>query len=111
MSDFSTWLKTAWTDLLSWFSTEEQKLASFFYPIFQDGVQIVKKDLLTDVIDGVPIVAAALSGNGIAAGLAAAEAYILPILEKQGLALAQTTINTLANALVAQAQVSLPAAA
>lgn len=103
---FKDWLKTAWTDLLSWFSTEEQKVASFLYPIFQDAKVIAKKDLLQDVIEGLPIVIAALSG-GIPAAITAAEGYIIPLLEKQGIQLATTTVNTLANALVAQAQAAL----
>lgn len=103
---FPTWLKTAWTGLLGWFSVEQQKLASFLYPVFQDAVTIVKNDLLADIIDGVPVVAAALAG-GIPAALEAAEGFIIPVLEKQGVALAETTLNVLKNALVAQAQASL----
>lgn len=106
--NFSTWLKTAWTDLLSWFSTEEQKIASFLYPVFQDAKTLVEKDLLGDIIDGIPIVTAALPA-GIPAAIAAATGYLLPLLEKQGVTLAETTTNTIANALVAQAQAALTA--
>lgn len=105
-STFSVWLLTAWTNLLSWFGVEEQKLASFLYPLFQDAKTLIKNDLLTDVINGIPVVTAALAG-GVPAALVAAEEYILPILEKQGLTLLQTTINQLANGLVAQAQAGL----
>lgn len=108
--DFKDWVKMAWTNLLHWFGMEEQKLASFLYPIFQDAKQVVEKDLLQDVIDGIPVVVAALT-NGIPAALIAAEQFILPVLEKQGLQLAQTTINMLSNALVAQAKASLEQAA
>lgn len=113
---FSAWLKTAWTNLLSWFGVEEQRLASFLYPIFQDAKKLVEKDLLSDIIGGVPIVAAALTGatggvSDIAAiGLKAAEGFLLPLLETQGVTLASTTISTLTNALVAQAQASLTSA-
>ncbi len=106
---FHEWLHDAWQNLLSWFGVEEQKLASFLYPVFMDAKSMVEKNILQDVIDGVPLVVAALSG-GIPAALLAAEAFIVPLLEKQGMALAQTTVNTLANALVAQAQASLVAA-
>lgn len=107
MSNFSDWLKTAWLNLLSWFGMEEQKLASFLYPFFKDAVTVVKKDLLHDIIDGIPVVLAALTSGGVAAALVAAEQFIIPLLEKQGVALAQTTINTLSNALVAQAQAAV----
>jgi len=50
-------------------------------------------------------VTAALSG-GIPAALTAATTYIVPLLEKQGVQIAETTTNTLANALVAQAAAS-----
>lgn len=105
---FHDWLKTAWTNLLSWFGVEEQKLASFFYPVFQDAKILVQKDVLSDIIGGVPVVVAALEG-GIPAALTAAEQFIVPLLEKQGIAVAQTTVNTLANGLVTQAQASLNA--
>lgn len=104
--NFHDWLKTAWTDLLHWFGVEEQKIASLMYPIFQDAKTLAEKDLLKDVIDGVPIVVAALSG-GYAAALAAAEEYIVPILTAQGIELAKHTIGALSNALVGQAQVAL----
>lgn len=104
---FHEWLHNAWQNLLSWFGVEEQKFASFLYPIFKDVKQVIEKDLLKDVIDGVPVVAAALM-DGIPAALVAAEQFIVPLLESQGLALAKTTIGALANALVAQAQASLP---
>lgn len=104
--NFHSWLLTAWMNLLSWFGVEEQKLASFLYPVFKDAKDIVVKDLMADIIGGLPIVAAALSG-GIPAALIAAEQYVLPILEKQGLQLAQTTLNIIYNALVAQAQESV----
>lgn len=103
---FPAWLKTAWTGLLGWFSVEQQKLASFLYPVFQDAVILIKNDLLADIIDGVPVVAAAL-GGGIPAALEAAEGFILPVLEKQGVTLATTTLAVIKNALVAQAQASL----
>lgn len=103
---FSSWLKTQWTSFLNWFGLEEQKLSSFLYPIFQDAKVIIAKDALQDVIDGVPVVAAALSG-GTGAAVAAATAFIIPVLEKQGVQLAETTVNVLANALVAQAKASL----
>lgn len=113
---FHEWLTTAWTNLLSWFGVKEQKIASFLYPLFQDAKQLVEKDLWTDIIGGVPVVAAALVGvadpaAALSAGLAAAGGYLLPLLEKQSVTLAQTTINTLSNSLVAQAQASLASTA
>ncbi len=108
MSSFHDWVKTAWTNLLTWFGLEEQKVASFLYPIFQDAKTLVKDDLLKDIIDGIPVIATAL-GGGYAAALAAATQFILPVLEKQGKQLADETIGTLANALVAQAKASIPA--
>lgn len=108
LSSFAAWLKEAWTDFLSWFGVEEQKIASFLYPIFLDAKQLVESDLMHDIIDGVPAVAAALFPEGgtmdLAAGLKAAEDFLLPLLEKQGVELAHTTINTLSNGMVAQAQ-------
>lgn len=110
LQNFSTWLKTAWTDFLTWFDIEQQKLASFLYPVLQDAEVLVKNNLLADIIDGVPIVRAAIdSATGdlpavLEVGIAAAKDFILPILEKQGIAVASTTLNTLANGLVAQAQ-------
>lgn len=103
---FHEWLHTAWTDLLHWFGVEEQKLASFLYPVLQDAKQIVEKDLLKDIINGVPVVAAALTG-GYSVALEAAEAFIVPILTAQGLELAKHTVGALSNALVGQAQASL----
>ena len=108
MPNFHQWLITAWHDLLSWFGVEEQKLASFMYPIYKDAKSLIQKDLLKDIIAGVPIVAAALTGNGFSAALTAAEGFLIPMLTTQGIELATTTINTLANSLVAQAQASLP---
>ena len=105
---FHDWVKTAWTDLLHWFGVEEQKLASFMYPIYQDAKQVVEKDLLKDIIDGVPVVASALSG-GYGAALTAAEEFIVPLLTAQGITLAKETLATLSNALVGQAQKSLSA--
>jgi hypothetical protein len=110
MPNFTTWLHTAWTDLLSWFGTKAQKVASFLYPIFQDAEQLVEKDLLKDIINGIPVVAAALTG-GFPAALAAAEAFVLPLLKAQGVELGQATVGVLTHALVAQAQASLDAAA
>lgn len=111
MDAFKTWLITAWQDALSWFGVEEQKFASFLYPIFQDAKQLVSKDLLSDVIAGVPVVAAAITGAApeemLALGLKAAENFIRPLLETQGVTLAETTVNTLSNTLVAQAQAGL----
>lgn len=110
LQNFSTWLKTAWTDFLTWFDVEEQQLASFLYPILQDAKTLVKQDLLGDIISGVPIVAAAIgaaTGNlseVLAIGVKAAEDFIVPLLEKQGVTVASTTLSTLANGLVAQAQ-------
>lgn len=111
MSNFSDWVKTAWTNLLSWFGVEEQKAASFLYPIFQDIKALVKKDILHDIADGIPVVVIALTSGGIPAAIEAAIAYILPVLEAQSAEIAQTSINTLANALVAQAQASVDATA
>ncbi len=110
MSDWPSFLSTAWMNLLSWFGVEEQKLASFLFPILKDAKTVVQKDLLNDIIGGLPIVVAALSG-GIPAALLAAQQYIVPLLEAQGVALATTTVNALANGLVAQAQASLNATA
>lgn len=107
---FHDWLKTAWTNLLSWFGVEEQKLASFLYPIFQDAKKLVEKDLLSDVISGIPVVTAALK-DGPEAALKAAEDHIVPLIKAQGAELASTTLNTLANALVAQAQAALTSTA
>ncbi len=105
---FHIWLTTAWTNLLHWFGVKEQKIASFLYPIFQDAKQIVEKDVLKDIIAGVPVVAAALA-SGPAGALAAAEAFIVPLITAQGIQIATTTLATLSNALVAQAQASLAA--
>lgn len=110
MSDFTSWLHTAWTNLLSWFGVEEQKLASFLYPVFQNTKDLIKKDFLTDVIAGVPVVASELAG-GPEAALVAAEAVLLPLIAKQGVELGQTDIAILKNGLVAQAQASLAATA
>lgn len=106
MNLFTKFLLTAWHDLLSWFGVEEQKIASFLYPIFKDAVQIVKKDVWADIIAGVPVVAAAITG-GIPSALVAAEQFIVPLLVKQGIELKQTTLNALSNALVAQAQAAI----
>jgi hypothetical protein len=105
---FHEWLVTAWQNLLSWFGVEEQKLASLMYPIFKDAKSLIQKDLLKDIIAGLPIITAALAGNGVSAAIIAAEQFIVPLLTQQGIELATTTINTLANVLVAQAQASLP---
>jgi len=108
MSSFHVWLVTAWTNLLSWFGVTEQKVASFLYPIFQDAKQLVEKDLLKDIIAGVPVIASAIAG-GPAAALAAAEAFLLPLLKAQGVELETTTVEVLKAGLVAQAQASLDA--
>lgn len=110
MSSFHDWLKTAWTDLLHWFGVEEQKLASFLYPIIKDGAKLAENDLLHDVIDGIPVVAAALAG-GLPAALTAAEEFLLPVLTKQGVELEQTTIKAISAGMVAQAQASLASVA
>lgn len=111
--EFHNWLKGLWTNVLSWFGVEEQKLSSFLYPIYKDAKVLLKKDLLDAIIDGVPVVTAAITGAApaemLAAGLKAAEDYILPLLEKEGLALAKTTIGALSNGLVAQAQQAISA--
>jgi hypothetical protein len=108
MSTFHVWLVTAWTNLLSWFGVTEQKVASFLYPIFQDAKQIVEKDLLKDIIAGIPVVASAIAG-GPEAALAAAETFLLPLLKAQGVELENTTVQVLKAGLVAQAQASLAA--
>jgi hypothetical protein len=110
MNAYTAWLKTVWTTILSWFGVEEQKFASFLYPIFQDAKQLVEKDLLSDIIDGIPTIVTALTTGGIPAAITAATAFILSTVEKQGVTLAETTVNTLSNALVAQAQAALSAA-
>lgn len=101
---FHDWLQTAWTNLLSWFGVEEQKFASFLYPAFQNVKALVKKDLLPDVIALIPAVQAVLTGSGLPAALTLAESLLLPVLQKQGVELAQTTINIISNGLVEQAQ-------
>jgi hypothetical protein len=108
MSSFHVWLVTAWTNLLSWFGVTEQKVASFLYPIFQDAKQLVEKDLLKDIIAGIPVVASAIAG-GPAAALTAAEEFLLPLLKAQGVELETTTVEVLKAGLVAQAQASLVA--
>jgi len=108
MNSFHVWLVTAWTNLLSWFGVTEQKVASFLYPIFQDAKQLVEKDLLKDIIAGVPAVASAIAG-GPAAALSAAEAFLLPLLKEQGVELEETTVQVIKAGLVAQAQASLDA--
>ena len=108
---FHEWLVGAWTNLLSWFGVEEQKLASFLYPVFLNTKALIKNDFLTDVIALVPAVAEALTGGGVAAAITAAEGLLMPLIEKQGATLGQTDINILSNALVAQAQTSLTAVA
>lgn len=102
MDKFVAFLHTAWTDFLSWFGVEEQKIASFLYPIFQDAKKLVESDVMKDIIAGVPVVGAALIG-GPAAALTAAEGVILPLLKTQGIELEQSTVGALSNALVAQA--------
>lgn len=111
MDKFTAWVKTAWTDFLSWFSIEEQKFASFLYPVFSDVAQLAEKDGLQDIIAGIPIVAEALTGNGAAAALTAAEDFVKTTVEAQGVTLADTTIGVISNALVAQAQAGLTATA
>jgi len=108
--DFSTWLKTAWTNLLSWFGVEEQKLASFLYPVFQNTKTLIKNDFLTDVIALVPAVESVLTG-GYAVALAEAGTLLTPLLAKQGAQLGETDIAIIQNALVAQAQASAAATA
>lgn len=105
---FHVWLTTAWTNLLSWFGVEQQKLASFLYPVFNNTKALIKKDFLTDVIALIPAVETALTG-GYAAALAEAEALLAPLLAKQGAELSQTDLAIIQNGLVAQAQASVAA--
>lgn len=113
MNGFTSWLKSCYITLLSWFGVEAQKIASFLYPIFQDAEKIVKSDIMGDLIDLIPAVATAMTGAGgltveaVEVGLTAAKELLLPLLEKQGVELASETINTLANGLVAQAKIAI----
>lgn len=100
---FTDWLKKAWQDFLVWFGVEEQKLASFLYPIFQDAKPLIAKDILPLLINLIPVVVAALT-NGYSEALAVAEANILPLLKADGIELKQATLSALAHGLVAQAQ-------
>ncbi len=97
-----------WTSLVntveSWLGTEEKKVASFLKPIIDDVVNTGKTDILEDIAAGLPTVAAALTGNGLAAAVTAAESFIKTTVEQQGVTLATTTVTTLANSLAAQAQ-------
>lgn len=105
--DFTKWLHNSWTNLLSWFGVEAQKLASFLYPVFSSTSSLIKNDFLTDVIALVPAVAEVLKGGDIEAALSEAKNLLLPLIEKQGKELAQTDINIISNGIVAQAQASL----
>lgn len=103
----STWFKSELNVFLAWFGVEESKVVTFAKPIVQAIGKVITDDIWADIEGGIPVVVGALTG-GIPAALAAAEAYLLPILEKQGLQLEQIAINLLANSLVAQAQLSAP---
>lgn len=102
----STWFKGELNMFLNWFGVEESKVVTWAKPLISDIAKVIKDDLWTDIEGGIPVVAAALVG-GIPAALAAAEQYILPLLEKQSIQLEQIALNLLSNSLVAHAQASV----
>lgn len=105
----STWFKSELNVFLAWFGVEESKVVTFAKPIVESLAKAMTDDLWADIEGGIPVALAALPG-GITAAIAAAESYLLPLLATQGLQLEQLAINLLANAIVAQAQLSAPAA-
>lgn len=106
-NSFTTWLQTAYVNLLSWFGLETQKVASFLYPILKDAEQLVEKDILKDIIAGVPQVATVFESGGLAAAEIEALAYITSVIAPHAIDIAKTTLNAVVAALVAQAQASL----
>lgn len=59
---FVLWLKNvAWLNLLSWFGTEAQRVASFLYPVLKKSDTLVKSGALDDIISLVPRVAIDIS--------------------------------------------------
>lgn len=103
----STWFKSELNIFLAWFGVEESKVVTFAKPIVTAVGKAITDDLWADIEAGIPVVASALTG-GIPAALAAAEAFLLPVLEKQGVALEQTALNLITNSLVAQAVIAAP---
>lgn len=90
-------------DVEAWLVSDEAKVEKLLAKTFASLLPLVKSDALSDLESGVPVVVAALVG-GVPAALSAAEAWLLPKLEAQGVTLEQTALTALANELVAKAQ-------
>lgn len=107
LDSFKTFLSTAWVNALSWFSIEEQKLASFCYPFFKALKSSVSKDLLEKAIVFVPQIAAAYASGGYTYALSIAQSVLWPLLIAEGTVIEQAVFAQLSNALVSQAQDAL----
>lgn len=106
----STWFKSELNVFLAWFGVEESKVVTFAKPLVSALAKVITDDLWADIEGGIPVAAAALVG-GIPAAITAAEQYIFPLLEKQGIQLEQTALNLISNSLVAHAQATQAPAA
>lgn len=108
----SQWFAAEESILKDWATKEINQITTYLSPFLHDIKPTIEKDLIAILKNGLPIVLTALGTNpvgNLSLGLKAAETYIVPALEAEGIKLYQTTINILTNSLTAQAQVQLVA--
>jgi hypothetical protein len=104
-----SWFTKIRDDIDYWFGEEESNVAAFLKPIIDDVVATGKTEILTDIADGLPTVAAALVSGGASAAMTAAEGIVKTTVESQAVTLATTTVTSLAASLAAQAQAAASA--
>lgn len=102
---FVTWLTaTAWSDLLSWFGTAQQKVASFTYHFLKKSDQLVKSGALDDIIKLVPQIAIDVKTKDYADLFIDAKQLINDILKVRDIVLDDTDVTILAANVIAQAK-------
>lgn len=105
LQTFVTWLTTtAWTDLLGWFGTAEQRVASFLYPILKKSDQIVKSGVLDDVIKLIPQISADIANKDYAELLVDVKQLIHDFFAARDIVMDDNVVSTLAIGAVEQAK-------
>lgn len=105
LQTFVTWLTiTAWTDLLGWFGTAQQKVASFSYHFLKKSDQLVKSGALEDIIKLVPEIAGDVKTKDFTELFVDVKQLIDDILKIRDIVLDDTDITILTANTIAQAK-------
>lgn len=104
---FYVWLTVAaWQDAMSWFGTNQQKLASFLYNTLKKSDQIVKSGVYEDVLRLVPEIAVDVKTKDYPELFDDVKALVKDILKVRDIILDKTDIAILTNGVIQQATIA-----